>query len=50
MMLWFDVGSERYTTQTDHDAKYNWLWFDVGSERYTTYKRQRIMNTGCGLM
>ena len=37
-MLWFDVGNERYTTETELLNKKFKLWFDVGNERYTTGK------------
>ena len=35
-MLWFDVGNERYTTDTLGLLNPAKLWFDVGNERYTT--------------
>ena len=49
-MLWFDVGSERYTTRGVKRRKTCMLWFDVGSERYTTLKRGFKRPTRCGLM
>ena len=36
MMLWFDVGVKRYTTQSRFLIGKILLWFDVGVKRYTT--------------
>ena len=49
-MLWFDVGSERYTTQGGDRSFHRPLWFDVGSERYTTEKALSPVEVSCGLM
>ena len=37
VVLWFDVGIVRYTTQAMRLRNAGLLWFDVGIVRYTTH-------------
>ena len=50
IVLWFDVGNERYTTSDNMETVNFLLWFDVGNERYTTRKADGGIFQGCGLM
>ena len=50
LLLWFDVGIKRYTTERQAAASGEWLWFDVGIKRYTTKVATKINALSCGLM
>ena len=50
IMLWFDVGVKRYTTDFPQFITGTKLWFDVGVKRYTTKHLNPDMKNGCGLM
>ena len=50
ILLWFDVGNERYTTVLNISLIDTQLWFDVGNERYTTLKNNSECVLRCGLM
>ena len=41
--LRFDVGIERYTTETNRNETYRKLRFDVGIERYTTLEFFKLL-------
>ena len=50
LLLWFDVGKDRYTAVLCVPTTRIQLWFDVGKDRYTASVASYEIRTGCGLM